>query len=202
MIISGVSKVSFEAIKDVECPISLVPIDELEDPVQALPCKHIFDRASILNWLNQNKQNPLCPLDRDKIESLTNVKLVDKAEISANESQEQHPVLPDPHPIQEEDHEKIKALTMLEGSAVVYQVATKNYVDRAKQIQVRHHSKEEEDSFTETAAFRGDPIDQLYAEYWKLPFPLAKNAHAEVSVTKRCRLDGSCYGGGFAILIL
>ena len=202
MIVSGTSQVTFEAVKDDECPITLTPINELADPVQVLPCRHIFDRQSILNWVNQNNQNPVCPNDRRNIESLMHVKLVEKIESSVDKNQEQHPGIPDSLPMQDADCEKIKALKMLEGSLVVYQAATKNFVNRAEQIQVIPRTTEEKDRLTESVAFRGAPIDQRYAEYWKQPFPLAKAAQAEVTVTKWVNPDGSCSGEGFRIHIL
>ena len=47
-----------------ECPITQQP---MQDPYLVQPCGHSFEKEAICNWY---KQNPICPLDRFKIESL------------------------------------------------------------------------------------------------------------------------------------
>ena len=62
--------------KCINCPILQIPFEENQDIIE-LPCKHIFDKDSILQWLEEEQSKcPVCryelPYDEIKIEKKIN----------------------------------------------------------------------------------------------------------------------------------
>jgi len=53
--------------EDGKCPISLGPMD---DPVLTRPTYHIFDRASITEWMSDERNKNADPLSKEEITSL------------------------------------------------------------------------------------------------------------------------------------
>ena len=53
-----------EKYTTIKCPITQAPF-EVNDSIAVLPCKHVFDKDSIMEWLNN--ENALCPVCRYKL---------------------------------------------------------------------------------------------------------------------------------------
>ena len=80
-------KYNKNTFKCINCPILQIPFEEGQDIIQ-LPCKHIFDKNSILQWLEEEQSKcPICryelPYDEIKIKKDL---ITDITDISNNDS--------------------------------------------------------------------------------------------------------------------
>lgn len=176
-------------VVDTMCCLALEPIHDLQTPVQAAPCGHIFERSMIQQWAN--KGHPACPLDWQNITMLHPVILVDFLE------EPQKPTasnLADPTALKQ----KIKEMReTLQKKRLELIAAQDSFMDAVwancseKQDEYRSIQGEEKlqallhlerllsiNNFTELASkiavsdtsnkyrFIGQPIDQLYCKRW------------------------------------
>ena len=78
-----------EKYTTVKCPITQAPF-EVNDSIAVLPCKHVFDKESIMEWLNN--ENALCPVCRYKLPSkevkINNNEEIENVDISGNNEPE------------------------------------------------------------------------------------------------------------------
>ncbi|OMO74914.1 Zinc finger, RING/FYVE/PHD-type [Corchorus capsularis] len=49
-------------IRNLNCPITGKPIDELTEPVRSLDCKHIYEKRAILDHIKSNRGSVKCPV--------------------------------------------------------------------------------------------------------------------------------------------
>lgn len=80
-------KYNKNTFKCINCPILQIPFEEGQDIIE-LPCKHIFDKDSILQWLQE--EQPKCPICRyelpyDEIKIKKDL-ITDVTDISNNDS--------------------------------------------------------------------------------------------------------------------
>ncbi|KGN55097.1 E3 SUMO-protein ligase MMS21 [Cucumis sativus] len=47
---------------NVTCPLSGKPVTELAEPVRSVECKHIYEKAAIMQYLNSKKSRAQCPV--------------------------------------------------------------------------------------------------------------------------------------------
>ncbi|CAA6672966.1 unnamed protein product [Spirodela intermedia] len=50
------------SLLNITCPLTGKPIIELEDPVRSMDCKHIYEKAPILQYIKMKAPNSHCPM--------------------------------------------------------------------------------------------------------------------------------------------
>jgi hypothetical protein len=171
--------VSGEVVGARQCPISWRSVSEIQDPVVALPCGHLFERAAVEMWMTLF---PECPLDKRKIEKLEAIVIEDLENVQNDDSPS--------------DATKRECLRLLESCKIVEDVQQKNFTNRADQISVAFTRHVIDGGIAHKVRYKGAPINQLFEEYCRNPgcLTFGKPAYAEIIFTKNWNYDGSCRG--------
>lgn len=192
-------------IGDAECSFSLEKLKDLESLAQVSPCNHIFGNEDIKLWMTKSIA---CPLDRQEITFLLNVKLVEKKEeiIQPEEIRFEESVG------LSEEQKKEEAISMLEEYISSHKLdqrhglETKTLQDKADHIYINIKEEIKPGLIRKAIKFDGDPIVRLWKEmfmnkeFWDKDVPLdfewgtgAKIWHMTLQLTVDVSPDGGCY---------
>lgn len=47
---------------NITCPLSGKPVTELAEPIRSMECKHIYEKAAIMQYLKSKKSRAQCPV--------------------------------------------------------------------------------------------------------------------------------------------